>query len=355
MNNEVKQIEAFDKQYKEIKEKCINAIKNYNKSIIKETDNEEVKKATKEFIRMNEGGKYLRAFLVALGYKATGKTDDNYLSLAITLEIFQTAVLIHDDIIDKATIRRGKPTIPVNYQNTYLKSKDKEAKELSDSIAICLGDMGFYLATQLIIDSYKTNQNLTDILSYYHTIALKTYKGEMIDIILPYKSKHQNQTEEEDIMEMYTLKTSWYSVVGPYCLGLKLGGQKDTKEIEKLLINIGIAYQIKDDILGIYGDKQKIGKETNTDIEEYKQTILYSYAIKTKYKEELLKYYGKPNLTEEEINKVKEILEKSGAKDYAINKMENLFRTSLENIKKTNHLNKEAKENLINFITYLRK
>lgn len=354
MNDEVKQIEEFNKQYKEIKGKCITAINSYNESIIKENDNNEVKKAAKEFIRMNEGGKCLRAFLVALGYKATGKTDDNYLNLAITLEIFQTAVLIHDDIIDKAAERRGKPTIPVNYQKTYLKNNDKEAKNLSDSIAICLGDMGFYLATQLIIDSYKTNKNLTEILSYYHQIAIKTYKGEMIDIILPYKSKHQNQTKEEDIMEMYTLKTSWYSVVGPYCLGLKLGGQKDTSEIEKILVNIGIAYQIKDDILGIYGDKQKTGK-TNTDIEEYKQTILYSYAIKTKYKEELLKYYGKQNLTEKEINKVKEILEKSGAKNYAIDKMKKLFQLSIAEIKNTNAITEKAKKDLINFITYLKK
>ena len=179
----------------------------------------------------------------------------------------------------------------------------------------------------------------------------------MIDIELSFKEEYYQNTNnlEEKIMEIYKLKTAWYSVIGPFCLGMILGNakDKDIKEMENILLNIGLAFQIKDDILGVYGDDKYIGKSTNSDIEEYKQTILYSYAINTNYKDELLKYYGKTNLTNEEITKVKEIFEKSKAKSYAENLMNKLFKSSLNKLNKVNFIKKEFKEILIGFIIYL--
>ena len=179
----------------------------------------------------------------------------------------------------------------------------------------------------------------------------------MIDIILPFKEEFfdTDPNLEEKIMEVYKLKTAWYSVIGPYCLGLTLGGmeEKNIKKIESILLNVGIAFQIKDDILGIYGDSNLLGKSTNSDIEEFKQTILYSFAMQTKYQEELLKYYGKPNLTIENIEEVKTIFEKSGAKKYAEDTMNKLFIHSLSEIDKDDSLNKEAKGILKGFIVYL--
>ncbi len=352
---------SFLKYYIKVIKSCNNKNETYNTTLRQLSNNKELKEALNEFIRINEGGKYLRATLVALGYHSVSNYDDKYLDLSLALEIFQTSILIHDDIIDKAKTRRGKDTIPVSYINKNKKVNkmgfDEKREDYAKGMALCLGDLGFYLAEEIIINAYKKDKILSEILSYYHNIAIKTCLGEMIDIELPFKEEFYQNTNnlEEKIMEIYKLKTAWYSVIGPFCLGMILGNakDKDIKEMENILLNIGLAFQIKDDILGVYGDDKYIGKSTNSDIEEYKQTILYSYAINTNYKDELLKYYGKTNLTNEEITKVKEIFEKSKAKSYAENLMNKLFKSSLNKLNTVNFIKKEFKEILIGFIIYL--
>ena len=357
----VNKLISFLKYYIEVKKSCDSENNNYHSTLRKLSNNKELKESLEEFIRMSRGGKYLRATLVALGYHSVSNYDNKYLDLALALEVFQTSILIHDDIIDKAKTRRGKDTIPVSYinKNKNLNKENfiKKREDYANGIALCLGDLGFYLAEEIIVNAYQKENTLSKILSYYHNTAIKTCLGEILDIELPFKEEFYKNTEnlEEKIFEIYKLKTAWYSVIGPFCLGMILGKCKDNniKEMENILLNIGIAFQIKDDLLGVYGNDKYIGKSTGSDIEEYKQTILYSYTINTKYKDELLKYYGKTNLKEKEINQVKEIFEKSGAKKYAENLMTQLFKSSLDKLKNIDFMKQEFKDILIGFIIYL--
>ena len=363
-NIDIKRVEAlvkFLKYYIGVKKTLDEAMDSYNNSILEISENKEIKKALLEFVRMNDSGKFLRAMLIALGYNTCGNKDDNYTNLALALEIFQTAILIHDDIIDSAVVRRGKDTIPVSYEKMFdgaeasLEFKNKLSK-FADSMALCIADMGFYLAEELIVKGYKESTNLADILSYYHNVAIKTCHGEMLDVTIPFKEEYFKGQEnlEENILEIYRLKTAWYSVVGPFCLGLTLGNCDNNviKKMENILMNVGVAFQIKDDLLGIYGDEDLLGKSTNSDIEEYKQTILYSYVMNTKYSDELLKYYGKSGLSIDEVNKVKDIFNESGAKKYAEDMMNTLFKKSIEELSSIN-LNEEYKSILFGFIVYL--
>jgi len=348
--------------YKKTKTICENQTEKYNDKLLNQTY-EEIKEASLEFTRINKDGKYLRAVLVGLGYQTAGEIDDYYKNLAAALEIFQTSILIHDDIIDNAKVRRGKETIPVSYINRYQNPVDKnetfkeKQKNFGNSMGICIGDLGFYIANQIIIKSYKDSPNFPRLLDYYTDVVIKTCKGEMLDIILPFKEEYfeTDNDLEHKIMEIYKLKTAWYSVIGPYCLGLILGDCKEEyiKTIENILLKVGVAFQIQDDLLGIYGDEKQIGKSITSDLEEYKQTILYSYAMNTEYKEELHKYYGK-KVAAEEIQKVKEIFDKSGAKKYAENKMEELFKTSEKQINELNFINENNKSILKGFIIYLK-
>ncbi len=359
---DIKNLYEFLMFYKNTKEICNIQAKEYDDKLLKQ-NYEEIKEAAEEFVRVNQDGKYLRASLVGLGYQTTGKQDDNYKYLAAALEIFQTSILIHDDIIDNAKMRRGKDTIPVSYQkkyNTPLKENNTfETKKInfSNSMGICVGDLGFYIANQIIVKSYKENPYLADLLEYYNEVVIKTCQGEMLDVILPFKEEYFKTTSklEEKIIEIAKLKTAWYSVIGPYCLGLILGGTKEEyiKIMEEILLEIGVAFQIEDDILGIYGDEKQLGKSITSDPEEYKQTILYSYTMSTDYKEELQKYYGK-KLTEIETEKVKEIFEISGAKKYAENKMEELFKISQEQLNEIDFIDETNKNILKGFIVYLK-
>ena len=335
----------------------------YNKTFLESSDNGLIEEALREFVLANAGGKFLRASLVALGYQTFGKNDNYYLPLALALEVFQTSILIHDDIIDRADKRRGKNTIPVNYKNIYndpiiLKDDfDDKRNNMASSMALCLGDLGFYLANGIILDNYKQDKRLSLILKYYNAVVIKTCHGEMLDVMLPFFEEFYGKSNnlEDQVIEIAKLKTAWYSVIGPYCLGAILGGLEMDRvyELEDALISLGVAFQIKDDLLGIYGDEKVIGKSVLSDITEYKQTILYAYTINTEYKDELLNFYGK-DIKSEEALKIREIFDKSGAKKYALEVMDKLFENSIINIKSLNFIDDDKKNILLGFAEYLK-
>ncbi len=367
-NEEANNVYKFVKYYKATKKECEQALSNVNKTFGDEKDNELVKESINELIRVNSDGKFLRAMLIALGYTTfASENDDAYLPLAAAYETFQTAILIHDDIIDNAVLRRGKETIPVTYKDKFNGYKNKEKvtfepkkNHIADSLGICIGDLGFYLANKIIIDNYKDNAKLADVLSLYNKIVINTIKGEIIDVKLPFDAEYlgENVTHENSVMEIYHLKTSWYSVVGPYLLGMTLAGAKkqDMDKMEIILNNLGIAFQIKDDLLGIYGVEEELGKSASSDISEFKQTILYAYLVEKapEYLDEINKYYGKDNLNLDELNMVKEIFDKSGAKAYAENIMNKLFANAIISLKEENILDEEYRKILLGLVEYLR-
>ena len=143
--------------------------------------------------------------------------------------------------------------------------------------------------------------------------------------------------------------------MGPYCLGAILGGcdEEEVHKLEDALLGLGIAFQIKDDLLGIYGDETHIGKSITSDVSEFKQTILYAYTVNTSYKDELLKYYGK-NIDVSLMDKVRDIFDKSGAREYANKTMDKLFKQSFQSILDLDFLDIENKKILLGFAEYLR-
>ena len=330
-------------------------LKKINKSFL-ENDNPIVIDAVNKFINMNGDGKFLRGCLIDLGYKLT-KSDDYAKTLSLAYETFETSILIHDDIIDNAHLRRNKETIHETYKDEF-KKYNVENDNTNTSLALCIGDLGFFYTNEMITKKYKNDKNLAKLLSYYNNIVIKTIKGEIIDVALPFieKNDKKHALHEEDIMEIYRLKTSWYTVVGPFILGMILGNSKakDIETFEKVLEPLGIAFQIKDDILGIYSSKEILGKSVYSDIEEFKQTILYSYIKinRNDLLDELLKYYGK-NITEEESKKVQKLFEDSGALEYATNKMNEMFNEVYTNIKSMD-IKEYTKNILLGLISFLR-
>lgn len=314
---------------------------NINNKLINNTDNELVQKVIYDFIDLNKDGKYIRGTLIALGEFLASKNDElSYQNLAYAYEMFQTSVLIHDDIIDNAKIRRGKETIPRRICKRYLNDKkDKiyqtDVIKLANSTGICAGDLGFYEANKLLIESYGKSKVFSKLIETYNDIVIKTIKGEIIDVTLPFMGKYNLTTpKEEDIIDIYHLKTSWYTIIGPFILGYILGGKEVNKNLVSVLNNIGIAFQLKDDLLGVFAESKTIGKSNVSDIEEFKQTLLYSYIMNTSYKKEFLKIYGKKNIKEKELLKIRNLFIESGAYEYANNYLEDLYSNCLDEIDK---------------------
>lgn len=348
-------IELFTEYYKKEKKELEIIINDYNINLLKNKDGY-LKENLNLFVNLNKDGKLIRGILILLGYRMIkGETKYSY-PLALAYEIFQTSVLIHDDVIDNDNQRRGKDTI--HYAN-YKKNKNlsTNAKKSGESVAICIGDYGFFDANRIINDSYRNDVNFYKVFNYYNDIVLKTIEGELIDVELSFDGRYrlENKNLENDILKIYKLKTAFYTIIGPLSLGLILGGiQEDRLEEIKIFgEKVGIAFQIQDDILGIYSD---MGKVNGSDIKEYKETLLYSYTIKDeKYKNELLKYYGKSDIKDEEIEEVRRIFKESGAFDYANNLMNKLYDEGVDLLKNINWINQNDKNLLFGFIEYLRK
>ena len=352
-------IDKFKEYYKDTKEKIDNRIEKFNKELVKEK-NPILKENFELFKTLNSEGKLVRGTLVNLGYYLLKEDKDYSIDLSLAYEVFQTGILVHDDIIDNDDKRRGKETIHYANNKKYSKhSKDNlETKHLSESIAICMGDYGLYEANKIIADNYSKDPNLGKILSNFNNTVLTTIKGELIDVILPFQGKHDlldNKSIEKNIMEIYRLKTSHYTIIGPLSVGLLLAGanEEQLKEIEKFGEKVGIAFQIQDDILGIYSEE--MGKVQGSDIREFKQTILYSHILNTEYKDELFKYYGKEDISEDNIKKVQELFVKSGSYKYAYDKMNKMYDEAEDILKQIKWIKKDKKELLEGFVEYLRK
>ena len=340
--------------YKNKRKEIDTELKKFNKSL-KPNNNKLINDTINKFLNINSGGKYLRGCLIDLGYKIN-KSDNYAKYLSVAYETFQTAILVHDDIIDNAILRRGKETIHYTYEKEFEKYSSNES--VDKNLALCAGDIGFYYAYELIVKKYKNDKNLPKLLSCYNNIVINTIKGEILDVYLPFKEQYDknNVLKEDDIFEIYKLKTSYYSIVGPFVMGMILGGskQKELDKMSNILEPLGYSFQIKDDILGIFSSNNILGKSVYSDIEEFKQTILYSYIKLNKpdYYKELLKYYGKKDLDENDIKKVQKIIIDSGSLDYANNKLDELFFKTKEQVKFLN-INEYVKNILLGFITYL--
>ena len=262
------------------------------------------------FIDRSFGGKTLRGVLVCLGYEiAGGKPSSEILKIAAAIEIFQTAILAHDDIIDLSPIRRGKLTI----------YKALGGNHYGLSQTICLGDIGFFLATQLIADSKFKPEYKVRALSAYSKMAINTGLGEMLDIELPRLKKGKT---DKAVLTIHKLKTSYYTIIYPLVIGAILGGAKEVilRKFEIFGEDLGIAFQIQDDILGVFGNEAQLGKSVTSDVEEGKNTLLITEALKRGNKAELLflkKFYGKGKISKSTHEKMKEVFEATGALAYS--------------------------------------
>ena len=342
--------------YKKNKKDLEKTIIEFNNNL--KEDNKLINNNLEVFKKLNSNGKLIRGILIELGYYLLSDDISYAKDLALAYEVFQTSILVHDDIIDQDDIRRNVKTIHSVNKDNYSIIEDKNiVNHLSNSIALCMGDYGLFTANKIITESYKNDKNLGNILSCYNDIVLKTIKGEILDVVLPYESKYksiENDTLKDSIINIYKLKTAYYTIIGPLVLGLTLNNANDKqkKDIESFGEKVGIAFQIQDDILGIFNDN--IGKITGSDIKEYKQTLMYYYIQTTPYKDEFNKIYGTNNLSVDNIQKIKDLLINSKSYEYALNTMNDLYDESIKILDNISWIKKEKKELLRGFVEFLR-
>ena len=209
---------------------------------------------------MDLGGKRLRPAMALTGYGLFHEDASPALPLAYAVEIFHNFTLVHDDIMDEAPLRRGKPTVHARYDN---------------NTAILAGDVMLIAAYDKLL-SLQPETKLPEILRIFNQVAREVCEGQQMDMDF---EKRTDVTIPE-YLRMIELKTS-VLLAGCLAMGAILAGagSEDVQRLYRFGCNAGIAFQLQDDILDAFGDPAKVGKKSGGDIARNKKTFLLLKAL----------------------------------------------------------------------------
>jgi len=284
------------------------------------------------------GGKRLRPLLTILAYQLYRDEDkmSEILNPALAVEVFHNFTLMHDDIMDEAPLRRGKPTVHHKW---------------NANIAILSGDVMLVRAYDLLLD--VPPRQLPAIIRAFNKCAAEVCEGQQWD--MNYES--HEQVSEQEYLEMIRLKTA--VLLG---FSLELGGmlagatEKDCQRLYEFGVNIGISFQLKDDLLDVYADQEKFGKQVGGDIIANKKTFLLIKALEkanSQQKTELEEWLTRVTFEKEEkVEAVKKIYDALDIPALTRQKMNDYFQTGMQYLQQIN-VDESRKEVLHDFAEWL--
>lgn len=265
---------------------------------------------------MKQGGKRIRPALLLMAYNLFQDDIEKAIKPAIGIEVFHNFTLLHDDIMDKASIRRGKPTVHIKWD---------------ENTAILSGDVMQIIAYELIAQTEAPY--LKEVLLLFTKTATEICEGQQYDM----EFETREDVSSEEYLEMIRLKTA--VLLGcSLQIGAILGGasQEDAKLLYDFGVNIGIAFQLRDDLLDVYGDKDIFGKQIGGDIFSNKKTFLLIHA-KNKAKgdiSEKLEFWLKEENPDREskINEVTKIYNQLEVKNICEEAMNSYYKKAIANL-----------------------
>jgi len=302
-----------------------------------------------------QGGKAVRGSLVCHGAIACGgEVTPAIIDLALAFELFHTYLLIHDDIIDRDDMRRGKPSFHKRYQ--HMESDDylpSDPEHFGRSMGIMAGDILCSMGYDLIVKCDLPAEVKLKIIGHVTQTLFETGAGEILDVL----NDMADNASKEHLMKVHTLKTSRYTFYSPLTVGAyAVGASAEQLDVlQKYSFPIGIAFQLHDDLLGMFGEAEKLGKPVHSDLREGKQTMLIIEAYKRASAREKLvldSALGNPELTEGQAKAVREIVKGTGAFKYSIDLANKFKERALEELT-DEHLTKEGYSFLYSMADYI--
>lgn len=261
---------------------------------------------------MEMGGKRLRPVLLLMAYNLFSNEIIRALPAAVAVEVFHNFTLLHDDIMDKADMRRNRPTVH---------------KKFSENSAILSGDVMAFLSYDYLFACQS--ERITDVARLFSTTAIEVCEGQQYDMDF----ENRLDVSEEEYIEMIRLKTA--VLLGCSLKAGALLANADDHLACRLFefgINLGLAFQLQDDLLDTYGDQVTFGKKIGGDILANKKTYLLIKALglaSEKQSEELKKWLENKNFEpQEKINAIKNIYNQLDIKQLTQNKIDTLFQVS---------------------------
>lgn len=280
---------------------------------------------------LSMGGKRIRPVLMLMAYNLYKEDVASIYKLATAIEIYHNYTLLHDDLMDRADMRRGKTTVH---------------KVWNDNTAILSGDAMLVLAYQYMAQC--TAPHLKEVMDLFSLTALEICEGQQLDMDF----EHRSDVKEEEYLEMIRLKTA-VLLAASLKIGAILGGatDADAQHLYDFGMHIGVAFQLQDDLLDVYGDPEVFGKKIGGDILCNKKTYMLIKALEHANDEQLSELTGwitagtyRP---EEKIASVTELYNRIGVRAVCENKMSEYYTraiNSLEAVSVTEEKKSELKK-----------
>lgn len=266
------------------------------------------------------GGKRIRPVLLLLTYNMYRDDIERVMPTAVGLETYHNYTLLHDDLMDKADMRRGMPTVH---------------RKWDDNTAILSGDSMLVVAFQRVAQCPA--ENLQDILSLFTVTALEIGEGQQYDMDF----ENRMDVTEDEYIEMIRLKTSVLLACAVKMGAIMAGASdEDAKNLYAFGEKLGLAFQLQDDLLDVYGDPKVFGKAIGGDITSNKKTYMLINAIlraNNEQREELIKWITTDNFDKEEkIKAVTKLYNKIGIRQLCEKKINDYFAEALTYLEKVN-------------------
>lgn len=289
---------------------------------------------------MLAGGKRFRAQFCALGYLC-GSHDlpDSLWDVAAGLELFHAAALAHDDIMDKSDTRRGLPSAHRHFENLHRSNKwDGDATHFGESAALLFGDFLLALSDLAVARGFRDHSNRDASFAArleFDQMRLDVTAGQYLDIVE--ENAWPQVTPESALARAQTVltyKSAKYSIEAPLVIGASLAGASETAiaALREFAIPLGNAFQLRDDVLGVFGDPAVTGKPVGDDLVEGKRTVLIALAMQKLSAEDraaLNRKLGTVGLDVTEISRIQRLLESTGARAAVEEMIEAEFARSL--------------------------
>lgn len=282
------------------------------------------------------GGKRIRPYLLMTANQMFGGDDAQVRNAAIGIEVFHNFTLLHDDLMDKSPLRRGKPTVYCKWD---------------ENTAILSGDTMFALAWHYFL--MQPTPRLQQILSCFNQTAIEVCEGQQYDM----NFEHSSHVTIDEYMMMIRLKTA-VLLAGALKIGALYAGapEADIDHLYHFGIHLGLAFQLQDDLLDSYGDVAELGKQTGQDIRDNKKTYLILKALQTapdNLRSELVDLFSAtPDNSDDKVARVRQIYDQLNIRhnvEIAIDEEFSKARLHLDSI----HLDDDKKQPLLNLITTL--
>ena len=265
-----------------------------------------------------DSGKRLRPLFAYAGFAAAGGAIEKSTTRAMAaLELLQACALIHDDLMDGSDTRRGKPSIHRHFESIHVQDQlDGFAPQYGLSAAVLLGDLALVWSDQMINSAGLSTEQYARMIPLYNEMRVELMAGQFLDI----HEQTQKDTSTDRSMKIARYKSGKYTIERPLHLGAAMS-TKPSSEIFAALsaygLPLGEAFQLRDDLLGVFGDPSVTGKPAGDDLREGKRTVLIAMTNERQSESQReigRKYSGKPDIDAEGVAILQEIIESTGAR-----------------------------------------